>query len=145
MIGGRESVLSRTTPEAIDLQADFRAMLDGGDSACAIEVSSHALALGRTDAVEFAAAMFTNMTRDHLDFHSDMEDYFLSKRLLFLPPQGPAPRVSVLNVGDPYGCRLAQEIPRCADVRRRRTRGLQRERAALRAQRLQLLPLHARG
>ena len=111
VIGGQESVLARTTPEAIDLQADFRAMLDGGDSACAIEVSSHALSLGRTDAIEFAAAVFTNMTRDHLDFHRDMEDYFLAKRLLFLPAQGPAPRASILNVGDPYGRRLAQEVP----------------------------------
>ena len=111
VIGGRESVLARTTPEAIDLQADLRAMLDGGDSACAMEVSSHALALGRTDAIEFAAAVFTNMTRDHLDFHRDMEDYFLSKRLLFVPAEGPPPRASVLNIGDPYGRRLAQEVP----------------------------------
>ncbi len=111
VIGGRESVLARTTPEAIDLQADLRAMLDGGDSACAIEVSSHALALGRTDAVEFAAAVFTNMTRDHLDFHRDMEDYFLSKRLLFVPAHGPPPRASIVNGGDAYGRRLAQEIP----------------------------------
>src|ERR1019366_1758687 len=77
VIGGRESVLARTTPEAVDLQADLRAMLDGGDRACAIEVSSHALALGRTDAIEFAAAIFTNITRDHLDFHESMQEYFL--------------------------------------------------------------------
>ncbi len=79
---------TRTTPEAIDLQADFRAMLDGGESCCAMEVSSHALALGRTDGVRFTAAVFTNLTQDHLDFHLTMEDYFQAKRQLFLPRRG---------------------------------------------------------
>jgi UDP-N-acetylmuramoyl-L-alanyl-D-glutamate--2,6-diaminopimelate ligase len=97
----------RTTPEAIDLQRDFRAMLDGGDRACAMEVSSHALALGRADAIHFAAAIFTNLTQDHLDFHDTMEDYFEAKRRLFLEH---APQTSVINVGDPYGKRLAGEI-----------------------------------
>jgi len=110
VIGGQAREVARTTPEAIDLQADLRAMLDGGDRACAIEVSSHALTLGRADAIGFAAAVFTNMTRDHLDFHDSMEDYFQAKRLLFIPAAGPAPRVSVLNVADPYGRRLAQEL-----------------------------------
>ena len=110
VIAGRPREVARTTPEAIDLQADLRAMLDGGDRACAIEVSSHALTLGRADAIGFAAAVFTNMTRDHLDFHDSMEDYFQAKRLLFIPAAGPAPRVSVLNVADPYGRRLAQEL-----------------------------------
>jgi UDP-N-acetylmuramoyl-L-alanyl-D-glutamate--2,6-diaminopimelate ligase len=106
VIGGVEREAGRTTPEAIDLQADFRAMLDGGDRACAIEVSSHALQLGRADAVHFAAAIFTNLTQDHLDFHEDMEDYFQAKRRLFAADPG----VSVVNVGDPYGRRLAGEI-----------------------------------
>jgi UDP-N-acetylmuramoyl-L-alanyl-D-glutamate--2,6-diaminopimelate ligase len=97
----------RTTPEAVDLQRDFRAMLDGGDRACAMEVSSHALALGRADAIHFAAAIFTNLTQDHLDFHDTMEDYFQAKRRLFVEH---APGVSVLNVGDPYGARLAEEL-----------------------------------
>jgi UDP-N-acetylmuramoyl-L-alanyl-D-glutamate--2,6-diaminopimelate ligase len=107
LVGGQERAVTRTTPEAIDLQADFRAMLDGGDRACAIEVSSHALELGRTDATHFAAAVFTNLTQDHLDFHDTMEDYFQAKRLLFAPN---APGVSIINVGDPYGRRLAQEL-----------------------------------
>jgi UDP-N-acetylmuramoyl-L-alanyl-D-glutamate--2,6-diaminopimelate ligase len=107
LIGGQERPVTRTTPEAIDLQADFRAMLDGGDRACAIEVSSHALELGRTDATHFAAAVFTNLTQDHLDFHDTMEDYFQAKRLLFAPN---APGVSIVNVGDSYGRRLAQEL-----------------------------------
>jgi UDP-N-acetylmuramoyl-L-alanyl-D-glutamate--2,6-diaminopimelate ligase len=110
VIGGHERPVERTTPEAIDLQADLRAMRDGGDVACAIEVSSHALELGRADAIGFAAALFTNLTQDHLDFHPTMEDYFLAKRRLFVPAAGPAPGVSVLNAGDPYGARLAREL-----------------------------------
>jgi UDP-N-acetylmuramoyl-L-alanyl-D-glutamate--2,6-diaminopimelate ligase len=108
LVGGQERAVTRTTPEAIELQADFRAMLDGGDSACAIEVSSHALELGRADSVRFAASVFTNLTQDHLDFHDTMEDYFQAKRLLFAAH---APDVSIVNIGDPYGRRLAQEIP----------------------------------
>jgi UDP-N-acetylmuramoyl-L-alanyl-D-glutamate--2,6-diaminopimelate ligase len=108
VIGGIERSVSRTTPEAIDLQADFRAMLDGGDRACAIEVSSHALELGRAEGIHFAAAIFTNLTQDHLDFHPSMEDYFQAKRRLFAADPG----VSVVNVGDPYGRRLAQELGR---------------------------------
>ncbi len=110
IVGGVEHAVQRTTPEAIDLHAGFRAMLDGGDRACAIEVSSHALELGRVGGVGFAAAVFTNLTRDHLDFHPTMEDYFLAKRLLFMPGEGPPPGVSVINVGDPYGRRLAKGI-----------------------------------
>src|SRR5277367_2942567 len=108
VVGGDERMVARTTPEAIDLQADLRAMLDGGDRACAIEVSSHALELGRADAIGFAAAVFTNLTQDHLDFHASMEDYFQAKRRLFETK----PDVSVVNVGDSYGRRLAREIDR---------------------------------
>ncbi|MFI5010642.1 MAG: UDP-N-acetylmuramoyl-L-alanyl-D-glutamate--2,6-diaminopimelate ligase, partial [Solirubrobacterales bacterium] len=100
--------IQRTTPEAIDLQAALRAMLDGGDRAGAMEVSSHALELGRTGGVRFAAAIFTNLTQDHLDFHGTMEEYFQSKRGLFVPK---APGVSVINLDDPYGRRLAAELP----------------------------------
>jgi UDP-N-acetylmuramoyl-L-alanyl-D-glutamate--2,6-diaminopimelate ligase len=107
IVGGADRPVVRTTPEALELQADFRAMIDGGDHACAMEVSSHALELGRADAIHFAAAVFTNLTQDHLDFHDTMEDYFQAKRRLFVPR--PA-AVSVVNVGDPYGRRLAAEI-----------------------------------
>jgi UDP-N-acetylmuramoyl-L-alanyl-D-glutamate--2,6-diaminopimelate ligase len=107
VVGGVERPVERTTPEAIDLQRDFRAMLDGGDRACAMEVSSHALALGRAEAIRFTAAIFTNLTQDHLDFHDTMEDYFEAKRRLFVEH---APQTSVINVGDPYGERLAGEI-----------------------------------
>ncbi len=106
VVGGAEEEVERTTPEAIDLQATFRRMLDGGDRACAMEVSSHALALHRCDAVHFALALFTNLTQDHLDFHGSMEDYFRSKRMLFEM----APGSSVVNVDDPYGQRIAREF-----------------------------------
>jgi len=79
-----------------------------------MEVSSHALALGRTGAVHFAAAIFTNLTQDHLDFHETMEDYYQAKRRLFVPDadadDATRPGVSVVNVGDPYGRRLAREV-----------------------------------
>jgi UDP-N-acetylmuramoyl-L-alanyl-D-glutamate--2,6-diaminopimelate ligase len=110
VIGGHEHAVARTTPEALDLQRTLRAMLEGGDRACAIEVSSHALALGRTDAIHFAAAVFTNLTQDHLDFHDSMEDYFLAKRRLFVAPDSEPPGVSVINIGDAYGRRLADEL-----------------------------------
>jgi UDP-N-acetylmuramoyl-L-alanyl-D-glutamate--2,6-diaminopimelate ligase len=106
VVGGVEEGVERTTPEAIDLQATFRRMLAGGDRACAMEVSSHALVLHRADAIHFELALFTNLTQDHLDFHADMEDYFRAKRLLF----DVGPRVAVVNVDDPYGRRLAGEF-----------------------------------
>ena len=108
VIGGAERPVERTTPEAIDLQRTFREMLDGGDVACAMEVSSHALELHRADAIHFAAAIFTNLTQDHLDFHGTMEEYFLAKRRLFVDGR---PGHAVINVDDPYGARLAAEIP----------------------------------
>jgi UDP-N-acetylmuramoyl-L-alanyl-D-glutamate--2,6-diaminopimelate ligase len=108
IIGGQERPVQRTTPEAIDLQRTFREMLDAGDRACAIEVSSHALELHRADAVHFAAAIFTNLTQDHLDFHDTMEDYFSAKRRLFTAQPG----IPVINIDDPYGARLATGLDR---------------------------------
>jgi UDP-N-acetylmuramoyl-L-alanyl-D-glutamate--2,6-diaminopimelate ligase len=106
VIGGVEHEVVRTTPEAIELQRDFRAMLDAGDVACAMEVSSHALELQRARGIHFAAAIFTNLTQDHLDFHASMENYFLAKRRLFAM----APGAAIINVDDPYGRRLAAEL-----------------------------------
>ncbi|MDP9187958.1 MAG: Mur ligase family protein, partial [Actinomycetota bacterium] len=97
IVGGEEEQVERTTPEAIDLQATFRRMADAGDRACAIEVSSHALALRRSDGIRFAVAAFTNLTQDHLDFHVDMEDYFLAKRRLFASGQA---EQAVVNLDD---------------------------------------------
>jgi UDP-N-acetylmuramoyl-L-alanyl-D-glutamate--2,6-diaminopimelate ligase len=107
VVGGVEEPVERTTPEAIDLQATFRRMVDGGDRACAIEVSSHALALRRVAGIRFAVAAFTNLTQDHLDFHADMEDYFFAKRMLFAAGHAES---AVINVDDPYGDRLAAEL-----------------------------------
>ena len=107
VIGGLDGEVIHTTPEAIDLQASFAAMLDAGDRSCAMEVSSHALALHRADAIHFAAAVFTNLTQDHLDFHPDMEAYFAAKRVLFES----APAIAVVNADDPYGRRLLDEAP----------------------------------
>ena len=106
VVGGVEEGVERTTPEAIDLQATFRRMLDAGDRACAMEVSSHALALHRCDAIRFEVALFANLTQDHLDFHGDMEDYFQSKRALFAA----GPGASIVNADDLYGRRLADEF-----------------------------------
>lgn len=107
IIGNREQPAARTTPEAPDINGALAAMLAAGSGACAIEVSSHALALRRTDALAFACAIFTNLTQDHLDFHPSIEDYFAAKRRLFES----APRSAVINVGDPFGARLAAEVP----------------------------------
>src|SRR3954451_11626440 len=106
VIAGEEDTLARTTPEAIDLQAAFARMLAGGDRACAMEVSSHALELRRADAIHWDVAVSTNLTQDHLDFHPTMEDYYVAKRRLFEA----GPRVSVVNVDDAYGRRLAREV-----------------------------------
>lgn len=106
VVGGVEEEVVRTTPEAIDLQASFRRMLEAGDEACVMEVSSHAMVMHRADSIDFDLAVFTNLTQDHLDFHSDMEDYFQAKRLLFAAGPGAA----VVNVDDEYGRRLATEF-----------------------------------
>src|SRR5690348_3582147 len=106
VVGGVEKEVVRTTPEAIELQRTFRQMLEGGDETCAMEVSSHAMSLHRADAIHFEVAIFTNLTQDHLDFHADMEDYFLAKRKLFEA----GPKTAIVNVDDPYGRRLAEEF-----------------------------------
>ncbi len=107
VIGGREGPVIHTTPEAIDLQASFRAMLDGGDRVCAMEVSSHALAQHRVERTRFSAALFTNLTQDHLDFHDSMEAYFAAKRSLFDGELA----LRVINLDDGYGRRLLADHP----------------------------------
>ena len=111
-VGGRQRPTVRTTPEALELQATFAEMAAGGDDACAMEVSSHALALHRADAIHWRVAAFTNLTQDHLDFHADMEDYFAAKRRLFEA----GPDHAVINVDDPYGRRLAADFPDAVTV-----------------------------
>ena len=124
VIGGEVRPVQRTTPEAIDLQRSFRAMLDGGDVACAIEVSSHALELRRTDAISYAATIFTNLTQDHLDFHPTMDAYFAAKARLFTDAQ---PARAVINIDDDYGARLATLVSEPITV------GLERPEATYRA------------
>ena len=108
--GGEEREAARTTPEASDLQAMLREMVDRGCGACAMEVSSHALSLRRVAGMRFSAGIFTNLTREHLDYHGDMPSYFAAKRRLFemLPSDAPA----AINLDDPYGKRLCDVVTR---------------------------------
>ena len=105
-IGGEDREATRTTPEAPDVQAMLREMVDRSCAAAVMEVSSHALALRRVDGIEFAGAVFTNLTRDHLDFHRDMEEYAAAKRRLFemLPDTAPG----VVNADDPRAAAFAR-------------------------------------
>ena len=121
-LGDEEREASRTTPEAPDVQQLLDEMIRQRCAAAVMEVSSHALALKRVDGMRFAAGVFTNLTRDHLDFHEDMETYFLAKRRLFemLPADAPG----VINLDDPRGVTLLDivskpmtfAISRSADV-----------------------------
>ncbi len=108
VVGGTRTPTVRTTPEALELQRTFRAMLDAGDTHCAMEVSSHAMALRRADAIHWAVVGFTNLSQDHLDFHADMEEYFQAKRSLFVAA-GDAPKVVVAD--DAHGRRLLEDFP----------------------------------
>ena len=111
-IGDDERPATLTTAEAPDIQRLLREMLNQDCRACVMEVSSHALALRRVDESRFAAAVFTNLTRDHLDFHGDMEAYYQTKRRLFemLPEAGIG--VGVINVDDPRGESLVASVER---------------------------------
>jgi UDP-N-acetylmuramoyl-L-alanyl-D-glutamate--2,6-diaminopimelate ligase len=109
-IGGEVRPAVRTTPEAIDLQRSFRAMLTAGDRSCVMEATSHGSELGRLERVRFKALAFTNLSQDHLDFHDSMESYFAAKRRLFTEHE-PAPAAAV-NVGNEWGKRLADELRR---------------------------------
>lgn len=104
LIGDRVLPVQHTTPEAVELQKLLREMVDAGITSVVMEVSSHALAMARVEECRFAAAVFTNLTQDHLDFHPTMEDYFAAKARLFrmLPPSSPA----VINGDDPWGKKL---------------------------------------
>jgi UDP-N-acetylmuramoyl-L-alanyl-D-glutamate--2,6-diaminopimelate ligase len=109
-IGDRAFDATRTTPEAPELQSFMRQMVDAGCGACVMEVSSHALALRRADGIRFAAGVFTNLTRDHLDFHADMEEYFSAKRRLFEMLSDDAP--AAINADDPRASVLVETARR---------------------------------
>ncbi|MEU6662937.1 UDP-N-acetylmuramoyl-L-alanyl-D-glutamate--2,6-diaminopimelate ligase [Streptomyces sp. NPDC046821] len=105
-IGDERIKSERTTPEATDLQALFAVMRERGVDAVAMEVSSHALVLGRVDGCVFDIAVFNNLSPEHMEFHSDMEDYFRAKAQLFTPARS---KRGVVNYDDEYGRRLVQE------------------------------------
>ncbi|WP_433725152.1 UDP-N-acetylmuramoyl-L-alanyl-D-glutamate--2,6-diaminopimelate ligase [Nocardia sp. CA-129566] len=109
-IGGRRVPSALTTPEAPQLHAIFALMVEQGVDAVVMEVSSHALALGRVDGVRFTVGAFTNLSQDHLDFHADFEDYFAAKRRLFEPASPVAARTTVICVDDEWGQRLAADL-----------------------------------
>ena len=106
-VGGERRSALRTTPEAIDVQRTLREMLDAGDRSCAMEATSHGAHLGRLAGVRFSALAFTNLSRDHLDFHGTLEQYFEAKRSLFV---GEEPPPAALNADDVHGGRLAAEL-----------------------------------
>jgi UDP-N-acetylmuramoyl-L-alanyl-D-glutamate--2,6-diaminopimelate ligase len=98
---------ARTTPEATELQAQLAALRDDGIEAVAMEVSSHALAQHRVDGTWFRVGVFTNLSRDHLDFHHTVDDYFAAKASLFTPDRCAS---AVVNIDDPWGRRLAEQL-----------------------------------
>ena len=105
MTGAGTTPATHTTPESLELQGLLAAMVGAGCAAAVMEVSSHALAMHRVDGLDFRAAVFTNLTQDHLDYHGSMEEYFRAKKILFdaLTERGTA----VVNAEDPYGLRIA--------------------------------------
>jgi UDP-N-acetylmuramoyl-L-alanyl-D-glutamate--2,6-diaminopimelate ligase len=105
---GRVFPAPHTTPESRDLLELFREGVDGGATEAVMEVSSHALDQQRVSGLQFDVAMFTNLTRDHLDYHGNMENYFAAKRKLFDGSAGPPPRAAILNRDDPYGVMLEE-------------------------------------
>ena len=110
-IGERVIPAGRTTPEAPDLQSLLHKMCTAGCRHAVMEVSSHALDQARVRGIDFDVGVFTNLTRDHLDYHGTMDQYFDAKRLLFRGlGQGRKPAVAVINVDDPYGRRLAEDV-----------------------------------
>jgi UDP-N-acetylmuramoyl-L-alanyl-D-glutamate--2,6-diaminopimelate ligase len=107
--GDEKLVADRTTPDAVVLQEWFAKMVDAGVKHAVMEVSSHALALKRTHGLHFPAAVFTNLSREHFDFHKDFEDYFAAKRILF-DQIDRSRQTAVVNIDDEYGRRLANEL-----------------------------------
>jgi UDP-N-acetylmuramyl-tripeptide synthetase len=107
-IGNESSVAHHTTPEGADIQRMLARALDTGCRSAVLEVSSHAIDLHRADALKFAVVVFTNLTRDHLDYHETMESYFAVKEKLFTGALGSEPGVSIVNIDDEYGRRLME-------------------------------------
>ena len=107
-VAGQVLSAPHTTPESLDLNQIFNQALGNGATTAVMEVSSHALAQQRVYAIPFSAAIFTNLTRDHLDYHHTMDEYFASKRTLFEGCGTEPPRAAVLNTDDEYGIKLVE-------------------------------------
>ena len=110
-LGDREVPSFRTTPEASDIYPLLRSMLVAGCSEAVMEVSSHGIHQSRVAGINLEIAVFLNLTRDHLDYHENMEGYFCEKRKIFNGENGPLPKVAVINADCPYGKRLIEELP----------------------------------
>jgi len=111
-MGAERRKAGRTTPEAPDMQRLLRQAVDAGCRTAVMEASSQAMDFHRCDGLEYAVAVFSNLTRDHLDYHKTMENYWYAKRRLFDGRLGSRPRSSVINVDDPYGVELAGDLKR---------------------------------
>ena len=110
-LGDREMPSFRTTPEAADLYPMLRNMLVGGCSEAVMEVSSHGIHQSRVSGMQMEVAVFLNLTRDHLDYHKNMEAYFVEKRKIFNGENGKLPKFAIINGDCPYGKRLMEELP----------------------------------
>jgi UDP-N-acetylmuramoyl-L-alanyl-D-glutamate--2,6-diaminopimelate ligase len=135
-IGDRIIPAQRTTPEALEVQYMMSQMLRADCEACVMEVSSHALEQKRVFGIDFDVGVFTNLTRDHLDYHGTMETYFAAKRKLFTSlEQGEKDGIAVINIDDDFGARLAGEVK--LETELTLTYGIQKA-ARLRATQIQL-------
>jgi UDP-N-acetylmuramoyl-L-alanyl-D-glutamate--2,6-diaminopimelate ligase len=115
-VAGKVLPAPHTTPESLDLNRIFSQAVGSGASEAVMEVSSHALTQGRVFGIPFDAAVFTNLTRDHLDYHNTMEEYFAAKRVLFEGCGTDAPRAAVTNIDDEAGAKLAEFSPKHSSV-----------------------------
>ncbi len=111
-LGKKRIKADRTTPEAPDMQRLLREAVEIGCQTAVMECSSQAMDFHRCDELEYAVAVFTNLTRDHLDYHKTMENYWYAKQRLFDGRLGSRPKISVINADDPYGLELAQQLER---------------------------------
>ena len=110
-LGDREVPSFRTTPESTDLYSLLRSMLVGGCAEAVMEVSSHGIHQHRVTGLKLGICVFLNLTRDHLDYHKNMESYFNEKRKIFNGENGSLPKVAIINGDCPYGQRLLRELP----------------------------------
>ena len=109
-VGAERRKAERTTPEATDMQRMLREAVTAGCRTAVMEASSQAMDFHRCDGLEYAVAVFSNLTRDHLDYHKTMENYWYAKQRLFDGRLGTRPRTSVINLDDPYGVELAARL-----------------------------------